>query len=158
MPTSRRELVLQAFKTQLSLINTVTTGPAVTVARNVDDAITAPPAVVMVDGGMTKNAGEVGGEITGQDRYLLRVGVYGYVSNATDEGLGGDISDLNARIARTMLADVSLGGTAGFMREATDAMDDPDYDHERGRRPNAAFMSHFEIEFITRQGDPFELP
>lgn len=156
---SRRETVLQAFKTQLAVINSAGAGTTVTIARNVDDALDAAtklPAVIMVDLGMEKNGADVGGEITGQDRYMLRVGVYGYVSNATDEGLGGDISDLQARIVKAMLADTTLAGAAEYLREA--AMDDPDYDHVDGHRPNAAFITHFEVEFVTKQGDPFSLP
>ena len=156
MSLSRREIILAAFKTQLDKINTLTAGATVTTARNVDDAVAAPPAVVMVDGGMEKNSGTVGGEIFGEDRYLLRISVYGYASNVTDAGLGADISDLHARIVKTRLADVTLGGVAEYMRES--AMDDPEWDHERGRRPNAAVMVHFETEFITKQGDPYSLP
>jgi hypothetical protein len=153
VPISRREAALAAFKTQLETLNTPT--QVATVARNVRDAVTAPPAVVMVDGGERKNED---GESFLEDRYTLRVSVYGYVQAATDEQLGGEISELRAKIVAAVLADPFLAGAAEYVREAPDAMDNPDYDEERGRKPSAAMMVNFEVEYTTAKGNPYAGP
>lgn len=160
MPTSRLETVLAAFKTQLATINSVAPGSTVTVARSLDDAIAqgSLPTVVMTKGALLKNDGAVGGEITGQDRYLINIAVWCYEGAATDELLDAALSDIYARVVKTMLANVTLSGAAEYLREAPNAADAPEWDHERGRRPNAALTVFFETEFITKQGDPFSLP
>ena len=61
---------------------------------------------------------------------------------------------IDAELA-AILADPTLAGAAQYTREASSSLDDPDWDSDRGRRPNAAFAVNFEVEFVTRNGDPY---
>lgn len=157
MTTSRHELVASGFLTQMGLVNTQVAGGGgtVTLARNVDDAIKVDRALVMVDGGYEKNPESLG-EVMGQDRYLRRFAVFGYCRAATDALLAAAINDLNARLVKAILTDPTLGGVAEYTWERS--QDNPDWDDEKGRRPNASFTVHFETEYVTKQGDPFSLP
>lgn len=150
MTLSIREQVLQAFYLRLQAVT------GVTILRNSGDQVDVAPTAIMVDGGQERHTGAGGdGEVFGQDTYTLRVRVFGYVDAATDEALGGAISDLYAKIVAAILADPTLAGAAQYTREASSSLDDPDWDSDRGRRPNAAFAVNFEVEFVTRNGDPY---
>lgn len=148
--TTVRETVLAAFKTQLE---TALTGTA-TVARNQKDAVTSPPAVVMEDGGQTRDDSN-----SAEDRYQMRVRVWAYVAAEDGEdgaAVGGAISTLHAAIVQAVTQDPSLGGSAEYVTEAD--MDDPDWDQDPGTRDNAAFAVNFTVEFVTKTGDPTQTP
>jgi hypothetical protein len=164
MPTSIREQALAAFKSQLDAV----TGMA-SITRD-DYGQTAPgslPALIMVDGGQSRtialgnDSGQSGaagsdrdGEVFGQETYTARVAVYGYVDAADSTALGAAISDLYAKVVQAVLADPYLDGSAQYLREAADSLSDPEINLE-GVLPTAVFAIHFEIEFVTKSGDPF---
>lgn len=148
MPTTRRELVLEAFKAQLGA------GAAFAVRRNAGDDLTADdaPAADLVDGGQVADE-SVFGEVT----YTLRARVYGYVRAADGDALGAAISDLHGQVVKNGLSDRYLGGLAEYVREAPESLDDPEMNRD-GARPHAGLVVHFEIEFRTKAGDPYTAP
>lgn len=151
--TAVRETNLAAFK---SLLATAMAGTA-DVFRNRKDAITSAgtrPALVVEDGGMTPDTSNIA-----EDRYRMRVRVWAYVQAADGEDgedVGADISELHAAIVRAVTTDRTLGGVAEDVEPAD--MDDPEWDQEAGTRDNAAFAIGFNVEFVTKAGDPTQAP
>lgn len=147
--TAVRETVLAAFKTQLA----ANVG-GVPVFRNRKDAITDPPALVIEDGGQTRDDSN-----SAEDRYKLRVRVWAYLEAADGqdgENVGAAISEMHATIVKAITADATLGGACEFVTEAD--MEDPDWDPDPGTRDNASFAVNFTIDFVTRTGDPTQAP
>lgn len=147
---SVRETVLAAFKTQLAS----NIGGSEQVFRNRKDAITSAPALVVEDGGQDRDDSN-----SAEDRYRLRVRVWAYVEagdGEDGEDVGGDISDLHARIVKAITTDATLGGAAEYVTEAN--MEDPEWDPEAGSRDNATFVVGFTVEFTTKVGDPTQRP
>jgi hypothetical protein len=164
MPTSIREQALAAFKSQLDAV----AGMASITRDDYDQTVPASlPALIMVDGGQSRTidlgngSGQSGatgsghdGEVFGQEAYTARVVVHGYVDAADSAALGAAISDLYAKVVQAVLADPYLGGAAQYLREAADSLSDPEINLE-GVLPTAVFAVHFEVEFVTKSGDPF---
>lgn len=155
MPLTIRERALEAFKAALE-----NNGGAFAVKRNGGDTLATAnaPAVDIVDGGQTRHvAGGGDGEIFGQDTYTMRARCFGYVRSADGDALGAAISALYGQLVKAALADPTLGGVADYVREAVESLDDPEMNHD-GNRPHANVVVHFEIDYVTKSGDPTAAP
>ncbi len=145
MPDPIREQVLAAFKTKLAAITGVS---GLTVHRNRDTEVVQFPALNVLDGNQTADDG-----VTGYTRYEMEVAVEGWVKSTTAL-LGSDLNQLYAKTVQQAVSDRTLGGLCVDVLEVDTAVD---LNRAEGQAPSAAFLTTFQIIFMTKQGDPFTL-
>lgn len=149
MPTSIREQCLANF----TLVFSGATGigqafAGVHVERNRDKEVSTYPSLIVIDGSQTTN-----NDNSGLTFHTLAVSVEGYVQSATAATLGDDANDLYARIVKAAVADYTLSGVAVDVRES-----DMHFEVDReGSKRTAAFSVQFEIDYMTKTGDPYTL-
>lgn len=146
MPTPIREQALAAF--EAALIAGLT---AIPVERNRSRAIPEDAAkyVLVFDGPQIKVSDE-----TGVDVYRMTVSVEGYIRVKGDALAGPALNELYADVVVAATADLTLGGIAVDVREGNmpDAYIDPD-----ATLATMAFELEFEIDYMTKQDDPYTL-
>lgn len=147
MTLSIQEQALAAFHAALQALRD---SDGVTVYRTRDARIAddARPAINVMDGGF-----DIVRRETGQTLRTLRVDVECFVGADTDAELGPAVTALSAQVEKAGVADPELGGVSQDVR--LESQSDPIVGQEEGQPPAAAFTLAFEIDFWTRELDPY---
>jgi hypothetical protein len=147
MASTVREQILAAFFTALKALEG--TVYKLTAQRDRDTEVSEYPALVLLAGEQSADDSFA----TGVTRYVLTVTVEGYVQE-TDDGktTAEKIDELYGKVLQAALSDRTLGGLAVDVREQPL---EQQIDRSAGHPPGGAFSLPFEIEYWTRQGDPF---
>ncbi|BBK30309.1 hypothetical protein EDC65_2245 [Stella humosa] len=147
MPTPVVEQVLAAVEARLAAI---TGFPGLLVERNRDAEVDRFPTLLLIDGDQDR----IGDETMGYRRVMLEFMVEGYVSANLQSGLGPARNALYAAVVAALMADPTLGGLAVDLHEGrtSRALGTGD-----GQTPAAAFATIYELEFWTREADPYSL-
>jgi hypothetical protein len=139
MPVSVQESIVVAAVAVLAGMGGV---PSVKVVRNLDVPANQPNLAAIFEGGCS-----VAGRDNASTMFTLELEIDLYAKP------GADLADLRARATAALCADPTLGNRAVDLREGSASA--PEIDRIEGHGPMACQTLSFEIDFITRAGDPY---
>jgi hypothetical protein len=144
---SIREQALAWVATQLGTI------AGATVTRNATTPIEGT-ALNLLDGGH-----EIDGEQNPFiDLVTLNFDVECFVPCASDAAIGPAVSDLAAKVRKTLVQGGGIAPVGGLAQDIRNTgMSEPELIRERGRASGAGFVLAFAIVLFERRGDPYAL-
>ena len=147
MPEACREQIVLAVKVKLAAIAGIA---GLTVDRDREDDVTDAelPILILREGEERPQA-----DFTGEDAYTLVVQVEGAAKGATVGAAASAAATLRARVQQAVFDGTLLGGLAQDIRPASEPL--PPILILPAEGPAKAFDLSFEIDYATREGDPF---
>ena len=147
MPDSCRERIVAAAAARIAAITGV---PGLTVARERRSPVTSDELPFV---GVFEADAQPREDWSGERAWTLVVSAEGLADGATDTAARTAAANLRAEVEKALYADPTLGGLARDLRAAPEPPP-PQLDAEVPDHV-ADFQAAFEIDFATREDDPF---